>query len=146
MTLKTIYILITPKSTPISYPVIYGLPNKSSAWIATKHLKYCMMLDFPSKPASPLDFLISTNDTNLLPVAQMKNLTPTFPDPQLISKYTVNPCATFDLYHCFPSPTPTSLSSPLMLQPYWLSFCSSSIYFLLFTLIISDHSHPYAFC
>lgn len=72
MTLKTIYILITPKSTSTSYPVIYGPPTKNPTWISTKHLKYCMMLNFSSKPASPLDCLTSANDTNLLLVAQIK--------------------------------------------------------------------------
>lgn len=72
MTLNTIYILIIPKSTSISYPVIYASPTKSSTWISTKHLEYCMMLNFSSKPASPLDFLISGNDSNFLLVAQKK--------------------------------------------------------------------------
>lgn len=145
MTLNTIYILITPKSTSISYPVIYASPTKSSTWISTKHLEYCMMLNFSSKPASPLDFLISENDSNFLLVAQKKkNLFPIFPYSWLISKHTVNPRATVYLYHHLPSPTATSLSSPPMPQPHWLSFHSSTINFLLFTLIISDHSHPFA--
>lgn len=88
-----------------------------------------------SKPASPLGFLISANDTNSLLVAQIKNLIPIFPSTQLIFKHTVNPCATFQLYHHLPSPTPTSLSSPDAPAPLaFLLFLSS-----LFSALHTNH-------
>lgn len=63
---------------------------------------------------------------------------------QWISKYIWNTCATFHVLQNFPNPTSMSLSSSMMLQPCWPSFCSSTISSLLFTLVISDPSHPKA--
>ena len=44
--LKTIYMLMTLKSTSISSPLKYVSPTRSFNWMSTKHLKYYMMLAF----------------------------------------------------------------------------------------------------
>ena len=60
-------------------------------------------------------------------------------DSQLISKHTQNLRAASHLQHCLLHPAPMPLSSPMVLQPCWLSLCPSTTSSLLFTLIISGH-------
>lgn len=139
MDFNTIKMLVSPKSTSMSSPVKYRSPSKSSTWMSNKDPKYCTMFDISTEPLLPWISHISVNDTNFNVFAQIKNLGVIlgfcFLHTQLIYKHILNP-------HLYYHP---SLSSPMMLQPHWPSFCSSTTSSLLFTLIITDHSHSRAF-
>lgn len=107
----------------------YGSPIKTSIWISTKHLQYCMILDFYSKPVSPMDFSASVNDTSFFQAAEIKNLGVIF--NSYFSLHPVNLQTYFESMCYFPSsppppplPHPTSFSFHMMLQPHWLSFYS----------------------
>lgn len=98
----------------------HGSPMKSSIWISTKYLQYCTILDFSSKPVSPVDFSASVNDTSFFQAAEIKKsrsylqflffptlfpTTPVFGD-MLISKHILKPCAIFHPPHHCLCPTP----------------------------------------